>query len=151
MIKKLAGTLVAAGVLLTFGAPGAQAAPPEPFTISENVNFNTGEVSFTATGALCPSGTFVNTREIFGGAESNNSRFNVLIRVVYICDNGDTFFAQKHVHTVINEDGSDMNTGPITLNGGTGPFTRLSGHGVDIGSSAGGIGVREITGVLKLK
>jgi hypothetical protein len=150
MIKKLAGTLVAAGVLFTFGAPGAQAAPPEPFTISENVNFNTGEVSFTATGALCPSGTFVNTRETFGGSESA-SRFNVLIRVTYICDNGDTFFAQKHVHTVINEDGSDMNTGPITLKGGTGPFTRLSGHGVDIGSSAAGIGVREITGVLKLR
>jgi hypothetical protein len=150
MIKKLACTFVAAGALLTFGAPAAQAAPPEPFTISENVNFNTGEVSFTATGALCPSGTFVNTRETFGGSE-RASRFNVLIRVTYICDNGDTFFAQKHVHTVINEDGSDMNTGPITLKGGTGPFTRLSGHGVDIGSSAAGIGVREITGVLRLR
>jgi hypothetical protein len=56
MIKKPAGTLLAAGALLTFGAPAARAAPPEPFTISENVNFNTGEVSFTATGALCPSG-----------------------------------------------------------------------------------------------
>ena len=151
MIKKLAGTLVTAGALLAFGAPAAQAAPPEPFTISENVNFNTGEVSFTATGALCPSGTFVNTRETFAGAENDNSRFNVLIRVVYICDNGDTFFAQKHVHTVSTEEGSDMNTGPITLKGGTGPFTRLSGHGVDIGSSADGIGVREITGVLKLR
>jgi hypothetical protein len=51
MIKKLAGTLLAAGALLTFGAPAARAAPPEPFTISENV-----KVSFTATGALCPSG-----------------------------------------------------------------------------------------------
>ena len=34
MIKKLAGTLLAAGALLAFGAPAAQAAPPEPFTIS---------------------------------------------------------------------------------------------------------------------
>jgi hypothetical protein len=151
MIKKLACTFVAAGALLTFGAPAAQAAPPEPFTISENVNFNTGEVSFTATGALCPSGTFVNTRETFGGSE-RASRFNVLIRVTYICDNGDTFFAQKHVHTVINEDGSDTNTGPITLKGGTGAFTRLSGHGVDIGSTtADRIGVRKISGVLKLR
>lgn len=131
-------------------APAAQAAPPEPFTITENINFNTGEVSFTATGALCPSGTFAPTRETFAGSE-NNSRFNVLIRGVYVCTNGDTFFAQKHVHTVINEDGSDTNTGPITLKGGTGPFTRLSGHGVDIGSSAAGIGVREISGVLKLR
>ena len=151
MIKKLAGTLVTAGALLAFGAPAAQAAPPEPFTISENVNFNTGEVSFTATGALCPSGTFANTREIFAGNPDSASRINIQIRTTFTCANGDTFFAEKHVHTVINEDGSDMNTGPITLRGGTGPFTRLSGHGVDIGSSAGGIGVREITGVLKLR
>jgi hypothetical protein len=77
MIKKLAGVLVAAGVLLTFVAPAAQAAPPEPFTLKD-INFNTGEVSFTATGALCPSGTFARTRETFAGSE-NNSRFNILI------------------------------------------------------------------------
>jgi hypothetical protein len=42
MIKKLAGTVVAAGMLLTFGAPAAQAAPPEPFTIIETINFEAG-------------------------------------------------------------------------------------------------------------
>jgi hypothetical protein len=151
MIKKLAGTVVAAGVLLTFGAPGAQAAPPEPFTITENINFNTGEVSFSTTGALCPSGTFEDEVHTDGGSESA-SRFNILIRTVYICANGDTFFAQKHVHIVVNEDGSSTNTGPITLKGGTGAFTQLSGHGVDNGTAtADGIGVGEISGVLKLR
>jgi hypothetical protein len=151
MIKKLAGTFIAAGALLAFTAPAAQAAPPEPFTITQNIDFNTGEVSFTATGALCESGTFANEREIFGGNPDSASRFNVQIRTTFTCANGDTFFAQKHVHTLINEDGSDMTSGPVTLMGGTGAFTGLSGHGMDNGSTAGGIGVREISGVLKLR
>jgi hypothetical protein len=132
-------------------APAAQAAPPEPFTITQNIDFNTGEVSFTATGALCPSGTFENTREIFAGNHESASRINIQIRTVFICDNGDTFFAHKHVHTLINEDGSDTTTRPVILKGGTGAFTRLSGHGMDNGSTADGIGVREISGVLKLR
>lgn len=151
MIKKLACTFVASSALLTFGAPAAQAAPPEPFTITQNIDFNTGEVSFTATGALCPSGTFENTREIFAGNPESASRINIQIRTVFICDNGDTFFAHKHVHTLINEDGSDTTSGPVILQGGTGAFTRLSGHGMDNGSTADGIGVREISGVLKLR
>ena len=39
MIKKLAGTLFAAGTLLAFAAPAAEAAPPEPFTITETLDF----------------------------------------------------------------------------------------------------------------
>jgi hypothetical protein len=152
MIKKLACTFVAASALLTLGVPAAQAAPPEPFTITQNIDFNTGEVSFTATGALCPSGTFANTREVFAGNPDSSSRINIQIRTTFTCANGDTFLAQKHVHTVINEDGSDTTTGPVTLMGGTGAFTGLSGHGMDNGStSADGIGIREISGVLKLR
>ena len=35
MIKKLAGTFLAAGALLVCAAPAAEAAPLEPFTITE--------------------------------------------------------------------------------------------------------------------
>jgi hypothetical protein len=55
----LHGTCFAAGALVGLGAPLAAAAPPEPFTIAETIDFNTEEApTFEATGALCPSGTF---------------------------------------------------------------------------------------------
>jgi len=148
MIKKLACTVVAAGALLTFGAPGAQAAPPEPFTIIENLDFEAGVFTFTATSPLCPSGTFEDEVHAFAGADNRNPKANFQIRTVYICDNGDTFLAQKHVF--INEDGSS--TGPITLHGGTGTFAELSGHGVNNGLPSGeGTAVGDISGVLKLR
>jgi hypothetical protein len=143
MIKKLAGTFFAAGALLVLAAPAAQAAAPEPFTIAEDLTLN----RFEATGALCDSGTFEDEVHAAGG---NASGFNELFRTVYTCDNGDTFFAQKHLHLVFNADGSITNVGgPITLSGGTGDFTRLSGHGVDTGSiDAQGNGHADISGVL---
>jgi hypothetical protein len=151
MIKKLAGTLVAAGVLLTLGAPAAQAAPPEPFTITENLDFEAEEFTFTATGGLCPSGTFEDEVLAVGAGNAPIPKVNLRIRTVYTCDSGDTFFAQKHVFIAANEDGSSTSTGPITLKGGTGEFTRLSGHGVNIGEAdAVGTAVGRISGELKL-
>jgi hypothetical protein len=51
-----------------------------------------------------------------------------------------------------NEDGPSTNTGPITLHGGTGAYTQLSGHGVDEGTAtAEGIGTGNISGELKLR
>jgi hypothetical protein len=152
MIKKLAGTFVAAGALLLFAAPAAHAAAPMPFTITESIDNNAGEFSFTATGlGLCQSGTFEDDVHAVGAGNAPIPKVNVLIRTVYTCDNGDTFFAQKHVFLAFNEDGSFTNTGPITLQGGTGAFTRLSGHGVDNGTgTADGTAVGEISGVLKL-
>jgi hypothetical protein len=148
MIKKLAGTVVAAGMLLTFGAPAAQAAPPEPFTITETINFEAGSFAFEATGALCPSGTFVDDVQAVGAGNAPIPKVNLQFRTVYSCANGDTFFAQKHVF--IHEDGSS--TGPITLHGGTGPFTELSGHGVNIGTPTGEVtAVGNISGELKLR
>jgi hypothetical protein len=48
--------------------------------------------------------------------------------------------------------GSSTSTGPITLKGGTGAFTQLSGHGVNNGTAtAEGTAVGEISGVLKLR
>ena len=154
-INKLAGTLIAAGALLAVTAPAAHAAPPEPFTIIETIDFNSEELpTFTATGPLCASGTFED--EVVGDRAAGNpdatGKFNLLIRTVYTCSDGSgTFFAQKHVFITLNENGSSTNTGPITFNGGTGDYTGLSGHGVDNGTaSAEGIGVGTITGVLSL-
>jgi hypothetical protein len=146
MIKKLAGTFVAAGALLVVAAPAAVAAPPEPFTITESIDANAGEFTFTASSPLCPSGTFEDDVHAVGAGNAPIPKANLLIRTVFTCDTGDTFFAQKHVFIAFNEDGSFTNTGPITLKGGTGAFTGLSGHGVDNGSNTAG----EISGVLKL-
>jgi hypothetical protein len=141
----------AAGALLAFTAPAAHAAPPETFTITGALDFEAGVFTFTATSPLCPSGTFEDEVHAFGGANSPNPKANFQIRTVYICDNGDTFFAQKHVFAAFNENGSSTSTGPITLKGGTGEFTRLSGHGVNIGAvDPAGMGVGNISGVLKL-
>ena len=153
-VKTLIGTCVAAGALVGLGAPTAAAAPPEPFTITENINFNTGETSFTATGGtLCPSGTFEDQVETFGGHPDTTGKFNLRISTVFTCEDGSgTFNAQKHVFITLNDDGSSTNTGPITLRGGTGDYTTLRGHGVDVGTAtADGMGVGNISGVVKLR
>jgi hypothetical protein len=154
-INKLAGTLIAAGALLAGTAPAAHAAPPEPFTIIETIDFNTEVTTFTATSPLCASGTFED--DVVGdrlrGHPDTTGKFNLLIRTVYTCDDGSgTFNAQKHVFITLNEDESATNTGPITFSGGTGDYTGLSGHGVDEGTAtADGIGTGNISGVLSLR
>jgi hypothetical protein len=151
-VKTLIGTFVLAGALVALGAPTAAAAPPEPFTITESVDFGEGGVdTFTATGALCPSGTFEDTVETFGGHPETTGKFNLLIRTVYTCDDGSgSFYAQKHVFITITGEDSSTNSGPITFHGGTGDYTSLSGHGVDVGTASGQFGVGEISGVLRL-
>jgi hypothetical protein len=155
-INKLAAICIAAGALVASSAPAAHAAPPEPFTINELIDFNSEEPpTFTAIGPLCDSGTFedVVVGDRLRGHPDTTGKFNLLIRTVYTCDDGSgTFHAQKHVFVTLNENGSSINTGPITLHGGTGDYTRLSGHGVDSGTaSAEGIGVGTITGVITLR
>jgi hypothetical protein len=151
-IKTLIGTCVAAGALVGLGAPPAAAAPPEPFTITETIDFDTGEATFTATGALCPSGTFEDQVETFAGHPETTGKFNLLISTVYTCADGSgSFYAQKHVFITLIDDDTSTNSGPITFHGGTGDYTNLSGHGVDIGTAQAGQGVGEISGVLKLR
>ena len=108
MIKKLAGTFIAAGALLAFTAPAAHAAPPEPFTITEALDFQAGVFTFTATG---PSVSFWHIRGRgpavrWQQMSPDPSKVNFLIRTVYTCDDGDTFFAQKHVFAAFNENGT---------------------------------------------
>jgi hypothetical protein len=53
MIKKLTGILAAASALFLVGSSAAVAASPEPFTITEVVDFNSTEApTFTTGGAL---------------------------------------------------------------------------------------------------
>ena len=154
-IRTLIGTCVATGALVALGAPAAAAAPPEPFTITETIDFNNPDEAptFEATGALCSSGSFEDQVAAGGGHPDTTGKFNLLIRTVYTCDDGSgSFFAQKHVFVTLNEDGSSTNTGPITLHGGTGDYATLSGHGVDSGTAtADGLGIGNISGVLKLR
>jgi hypothetical protein len=153
-IKKFAGTFLAAGALLAFTAPAAHAAAPEPFIINEDLDFVNEVFTFTTPpdGPLCPSGTFADEVKAVGGVNVPTlPKANILIETVYTCDDDSgTFFAQKHVFLIINEDGSQTNTGPISFKGGTGDYAGLSGHGVDTGSvTAEQIGVATISGVLK--
>jgi hypothetical protein len=157
MIKKLAGTFIAVGALLAFTAPAAHAGSPEPFTITEDLDFVNEVFTFTTPpdSPLCPSGTFADEVTVVGGINVPEPlpKVNLLIKTVYTCDDGSgTFFAQKHVFLTFNEDGSDTNTGPITLKGGTGDYTGLSGHGVNNGTvTPDDIGVATISGSLKLR
>lgn len=130
-------------------AASAQAAAPVPFTITEQVNFATGFNTFTATGPLCPSGTFIDDVRVFAGHPESTDMLNLLIRTVYTCDDGSgSFFALKHVFITFVDEDSITNTGPIQLLGGTGAYTQLVGHGVDNGASTGDTGVGQISGFI---
>jgi hypothetical protein len=143
---------LALGLLIPLGAAAsAQAAEPVPFTITEQINFATGVFTFTATGPLCPSGTFVDDVKVFAPGEETQGaegELNLLIRTVYTCDDGSgTFNALKHVFITFTDD-SLTNTGPIQLLGGTGAYTELVGHGVDNGTASGDTGVGQISGFI---
>jgi hypothetical protein len=143
---------LALGLLVPLGAAtAAQAAEPVPFTITEQANFAAGVFTFTATGPLCPSGTYADDVKVFApGKETNGAegKLNLLIRTVFTCDDGSgTFDALKHVFFTFTDENNFTNTGPIELLGGTGAYTGLVGHGVDNG--AGNIedtGVGQISG-----
>jgi hypothetical protein len=141
----LAATVVAIVGLAASGS--ANAAEQVPFTITEQVNFATGVNTFTATGPLCPSGTFVDTVATFAGGQSGQPKVNLRVRTVYTCDdNSGTFEMLKHVFVVGNPDGSFSNTGPVQILGGTGAYAGLIGHGVDNGTGSGDTAVGQITG-----
>ena len=127
----------------------AQAAAPVPFTITEQLNLATGVNTFTATGPLCPSGTFADDVRVFAGHLESTDMLNLLIRTVYTCEDGSgSFFALKHVFFTVVGENSITNTGPIQLLGGTGAYTQLVGHGVDNGASTGDTGVGQISGFI---
>jgi hypothetical protein len=116
----------------------ARAADQVPFTISEVGNGITGSTTFTATGPLCPSGTFADAVLSVSAFNAEQLKLNVLISTVYTCDDGSgTFTMLKHVFIDFNPDFSSTNTGPVQILGGSGAYADLLGHGVDNGQSDG--------------
>jgi hypothetical protein len=141
---------VASLPIAAVGMGSASAATQVPFTITEtNIQFqeasDTGD--FTATGPLCPAGTFVDTYRALAGLAGQHFQHpveNVTVDTVYTCTDGSgTFFMLKHVRLVALPPGVD-NTGPVSLQGGTGAYTGLTGYGVDNGIN----GVGHISGTI---
>jgi hypothetical protein len=150
MRRIIKSAMVAFTLLAPLGAAAsAHAAAPVPFTITEQVNFETGFNTFTATGPICQSGTFVDDVNVFAGHPESTGRLNLLIHTVYTCDDDSgTFNALKHVFLTFTGEESATNTGPIQLLGGTGAYTNLVGHGVDNGVASGSTGVGQISGFI---
>ena len=143
------------GLLAVFViAQPAHAAENVPFTITEQLDFETGVFTFTATEPLCPSGTFEDDVSVEAFAHSGQARSgggNLLVRSTFTCDDGSgTFDMLKHVFLTFGEGDSFTNTGPVQIIGGTGDYEGIIGHGVDVGATAGGIGMGTITGFVVL-
>jgi hypothetical protein len=142
-------TAVMGLLALSVVAEPAHAATQVPFTINEQTNFDTGVTTFTATDALCLSGTFVDDVAVAAFAHSDRARsggFNLLIHTTYTCADGSgTFDMLKHVFITFTDDGI-TGSGPVQILGGTGDYEGVVGHGVDIGSASGPTGVGTITG-----
>jgi hypothetical protein len=130
-VTKLA--VVALALLAPLGAAAStQAAERVPFTITDQVDFVSGVSTFTATGPLCPSGTFVDDTRVIAGHPDSSGRIKLLSRTVYTCDDGSgSFNTLRQIFITLGPDGSFTSTGPVQLLGGTGAFTDLTGQGVD--------------------
>jgi hypothetical protein len=145
----------AACTAATVGMGSAAAATQVPFTITEtNIVFTdvNDYGDFTATGPLCAAGTFVDTYRALAGLVGQHFQHaveNVLVETVYTCaDSSGTFNMQKHIRLVALPPGIN-NTGPVSLQGGTGAYTGLTGYGVDNGVNDNeGNGVGHISGYI---
>jgi hypothetical protein len=149
---RIAATLL--GMLAAVAVAGpAHAAERVPFTIEEQINFDTGVFTFTATEPLCPSGTFEDDIAAAAFPHSDQAQaggFNLLIRTTYTCADGSgTFDAIKHVFITFTDEGF-TNVGPTQIVGGTGDFAGIIGHGVNVGATEGAIGGGTITGWLRV-
>ena len=117
------------------GIGSAAAATQVPFTITEtNVFLGDSDIGdFAATGTLCPAGTFLDTYRALAGLAGQHFQHplvTVLTETAYTCADGSgTFNMQKHIRLVALPPGID-NTGPVSLQGGTGAYTGLTGYGV---------------------
>jgi hypothetical protein len=150
MVRKSSVIIAAlvASTLAVIGMASAHAATQVPFTITETNIVFTGDSDhgdFTATGPLCPAGTFLDTyRALAGLAGHHDALETVLTETVYTCADGSgTFNMQKHIRLVALPPGID-NTGPVQFLGGTGAYAGLTGYGVDNGAN----GVGQISGTI---
>ena len=151
---RLAALLVA-GLLaaLLAAGPASASAAPVPFTMADQVNFDSGVFTFTATSPLCASGTFVDDVNVAAFARSERARSGggiLLIRSVYTCGDGSgTFDLLKHLTLRFTETGFTT-AGPLEILGGTGAYAGITGHGFGSGESVGPIGGGTETGVVRL-
>jgi len=149
--------VVCVSLLGALGIAGpANAAAPAPFTMTDEVIPDAGVFTFTATGPLCASGTFVDDVTAAGFAHSDQARSDggfVLIRSTYTCDDGSgTFEMLKHLTLTFTESGF-TDSGPVEFLGGSGAYAGMTGHGfTNGGTDAGsGIGGGTTTGVVQLR
>jgi hypothetical protein len=143
------------GLLAVFViAQPAHAAENVSFTINEQLDFETGVFTFTATEPLCSSGTFEDDVRVAAFAHSEQARSgggNLLVRTTYTCTDGSgTFDMLKHIFLTFGEEDDFTNTGPVQIVGGTGDYEGIVGHEVDVGTSDGSTGVGTITGFVAL-
>ena len=130
---RLAALLVAGmlAALLTAG-PASASAAPGPCTMTDQVNFDSGVFTFTATGPLCQSGTCVDDVKVAAFARSARARSGggvLLIRSVYTCDDGSgRFKIHKHLQLTFTESGFTT-AGPLEILGGTGTYAGITGRG----------------------
>ena len=74
----------------------------------------------------------------------------MLIRTVFTCADGSgTFTGLKHFRLAFSSDTSFTTKGQLNLQGGTGAYVGLSGHGSVVGGSVDEVGGGFTTGVLR--
>ena len=126
------GFLLAA--LATFALTVVPAAYAQEPTITTSITFPEGGEpfgAFTATEPLCPSGTFVDEQLGGGGAFVSGRLYHAFsVLKTFTCDDGSgTFTILFHPQFNPSTPASCEEAGPFSVVGGTGDYTRLSGHG----------------------
>lgn len=122
-------TAVMSGAALGVAPQLAQAAVRSPVTLVEHVDWPAREFTFTATGALCDSGTFQDSSIATGAGRAPIPKVNAILRTTYTCDDGSgTFEAVKHVFITINPGDSETFRSEINITSGTDAYKGLRGH-----------------------
>ena len=143
------------GLLAVFAiAQQAHAAENVSFTINEQLDFEAGVFTYTATEQLCSSGTLEDDVRVAAYAHTEQARYggyNLLNRTTYTCaDDSGTFDMLKHVFITFGEEDDSTNAGRDQIVGGTGDYEGIIGHGVNVGTSDGQTGLGTITGFVVL-
>ena len=128
-------TLMVAMVLfvtvIPLGAAGATG-PPEPITLEGPSFFgDPGNGFFTATGPICPAGSFVDIGGFPAPSHPVEPGFNIKIIREFTCSDGEMFQMKLEVR-VDNRRGAAFNW---LLLGGTGPYADLHANGTGYGAA----------------
>ena len=133
--RGLAAGIGAALALMVIGGP-VSAAAPQQVEIVSNVTFNPDGPNFgdfstsgTATdaGTICAGGTFVDTRLLFGGFQSDRGVVQVQVVKEFTCDDGSgTFFVKLQIQANFD---TGIETFTWVVLGGTGDYASLRGAG----------------------